>query len=473
VTNSQLLKTVLEPAKEVPVMGKWDVAVCGGGPAGCAAAIASARNGAETLLIEKDGFSGGAAVSQLVSVILSTNGVDFQGVWHEWIHALRRRNGVSEIRKSPHVISGTVYPECIKYAWDELLKKAGVKILYHSTVSEVLTEARRIKALFIETSAGRRAILADRVIDCTGDGIVCHKAGVPWEQGDGSSPWAMALTKVFRVGGAVRPELWPAPDIMAEIEKALRAAMVRGEFATPIVREPGRLLNYIRDWAWELPGRNQIMSVVSRVLKTDPLDPWQMTRAEQEGRLQAWEAAEVYRRFVPGCENSYLLDTSNNIGVRSSRRIKGMELVTKKDVLEFRTYPDEVARSSWHIDIWPADSYTKPAVLSGTPDSKKRAVKISKGAYFGIRYGCLLAYGVENLLMAGRCISAEHIAESSLRIQQTCMATGQAAGTAAAISLKLGVESHELKPDILVRQLEKDRRAVKKYDMIGNNETGR
>lgn len=460
MTESKILKTLLEPAKEIPVMGEWDVVVCGSGPAGCAAAIAAARHGAKTLLIEKDGFSGGAVVSQLVSVILSTNGVDFQGIWHEWVYELRRRNGVSEITKSPHMIKGTVYPECVKYVWEDLLEDAGVEILYHSSVSEVLVENGLVKALFVETKAGRRAVLAKRVIDCTGDGIVCHKAGVPWTQGDGVNPWAMALTKVFRIGGVVRPAEWPGPETMEKIEKALREAVERKEFVTPVVCEQKRFLGYIRNWAWGMPGRDQIMSVLSRVLKVDPLDPWQMTKAEREGRKQAWEAAEVYRRFVPGFEKSYLLDTSNHIGVRSSRRIKGMSTVTEKDAVEFRTYPDEIARASWDIDVWPADSYTKPAVPRETEEWKARSERMSQGAYFGIRYGCLLAYGVENLMMAGRCISAEHIAESSLRIQQTCMSTGQAAGTAAALSLKLGVGTHGLDPSVLIGELEKDRSAV-------------
>src|SRR3954462_10907494 len=124
--------TYREPPRDLPVLGEWDVVVCGGGPAGCSAAIAAARAGARTLLLEKEGYLGGATVMSLVCVILSTNGVDFQGIWHEWIHGLRRRNGVSDITGDPPHIRGGVSPEVVKFVWDDLLGAAGAQILHHA-----------------------------------------------------------------------------------------------------------------------------------------------------------------------------------------------------------------------------------------------------------------------------------------------------------------------------------------------------
>jgi hypothetical protein len=196
---------------------------------------------------------------------------------------------------------------------------------------------------------------------------------------------------------------------------------------------------------------------MSRVLKVNPLDPFDFTRAEREGRQQAWECADACRRFAPGFEQAYLLDTSAQIGLRSSRRLKGLAKVTADDAREFRKYPDGIARSSWDIDVWPADSYTSPAVDRECEAYKTRHALLKAGEYFDIRYGCIVAAGIDNLLMAGRCLSAEHIAESSLRIQQTCMATGQAAGTAAALSLQAGVTPAHLDTRLLVTQLAKDR----------------
>jgi len=255
---------------------------------------------------------------------------------------------------------------------------------------------------------------------------------------------------------------------MARFDRELRAAVARGEFATPILTQTSRVQDYVRGKLWRLTdARRELLSVMSRVLRVDPLDPFDFTRAEREGRQQAWECADACRRFAPGFEQAYLLDTSTQLGLRSSRRLRGLATVTGQDAREFRKYPDGVARSSWDIDVWPADSYTAPAVDRSTEAYKARHARLVAGEWFDIRYGCLVANGLDNLLMAGRCISAEHVAQSSLRIQQTCMATGQAAGTAAALSLHAGVTPRELDPQRAVRQLAEDRAAVEPaYDEL-------
>ena len=455
-------KTYHEPARQVPIVGEYDVLVAGGGPAGCAAAFYAARHGARTLLVEKDGYLGGATVSQLVVVILSTNGMDFQGVWHEFMHVMKRRGGVDEnaLRTIPGQIMGSVDPEVVKHAWDEMLSAAGVSILHHALVAGTIIELGVIKGLLIETKAGRQAVLAKRVIDCTGDGAVCFQAGVPWDQGDGTRKYAMACTKVLRLGNVRKPEGFPTQAHLKALDEGLKLALERKEFSTPVITT-GRVLNYARTWAWPLPShRPELMLVTSRVLNVDPLDPADLTRAEREGREQAWQVAQFYRKYVPGCEQCYLLDTSNHLGVRSSRRIHGIETVMARDAIEFRKYPDGIARGSWDIDVWPPDSYTAPAVDRAAPGYKERREQFIAGAYYDIRYGCLVAKGVDNLMMAGRCVSAEHLAEASLRIQQTCMATGQAAGTAAAMSLKEGVTPRELDAIKVVAQLKADRQAV-------------
>mgnify|MGYP001545645805 CR=1 FL=1 len=460
-------RTMQEPAREIPVLGEYDVVVCGGGPAGCAAAIAAARHGARTLLIEKDGYLGGATVSQLVCVILSTNGVDFQGVWHEYARELRKRDGLRELEGlGSGQIRGCVDPEQVKFAWDKLLTDAGADILHHVYGCTAMVEDGIATGVVAETRAGRRAILAKRVIDCTGDGIVAAHSGVDWDQGDGEHTYAMALTKVFRLGGVPQDRGCPDENTMAKVAEALQAAIDRGEYDAPVVTEQNRLLNYIRGWQWLLPPkRHEMLSVISRVLKVDPLDPFDFTRAEREGREQARQAADFMCRHVPGFENAYLLDTSNQIGLRSSRRLRGLATVTEQDAVEFRKYPDGIARSSWDIDVWPADSYSSPAVDRAAEAYKTRHARLKAGEYFDIRYGCIVAAGIDNLLMAGRCLSAEHVAESSLRIQQTCMATGQAAGVAAALSLDTDTTPRQLDPAAVVKQLEVDRDVETALDM--------
>ena len=455
-------RTYHEPAKDVPVLGHWDVIVAGGGPAGCAAALAAARCGAETLIVEKAGHFGGQTVDALVCVILSTNGADFQGIWHDYIRAVRRRRGASSLKFKPHGLRASLYPESVKHAWDDLLSEAGVTILHHAHLGGAMVEDGVVKGLLLDTRAGRRAAFARRVVDGTGHGIACHEAGCSWEQGDGANPWAMALTKVFRMAGVDWDHIEMTQEVLDRVEAALDELIAAGEFTTPVVLEKKRLLGYVHSRAWDPEGgRGQTLSVLSRVLKVDPLDPWDFTRAEREGRAQAWEAAEAYRRCVPGCEKAYLLDTSNQIGVRSTRRVHGLARVTDEDAWFFRKHPQSIARSSWDIDIWPADSYDKPAVPRDKADYKARhRHAVAVGDYFDIPYGCVVAQGVDNLLMAGQCISASHVAESSARIQQTCIATGQAAGTAAALSLEATTTPRELDPRVVIDRLDADRAAT-------------
>ena len=453
--------SISEPSREVPVLAEHDVIVCGGGPAGCAAALGAARNGADTLLVEKNGYLGGATVSQLVSVILSTNAVDFQGVWHEFTAAMDERGAVNlPVQRGGYTYRGGYDPEMVKHVWDELLSEAGVRILHHALCAGTIVEDDTIQGVVVETKAGRRALLAERVVDATGDGHVCHRAGVPWEQGADGKPWAMACTKAFRMGNVDWGRVQNTPEMRTRAKSCLQDAIDRGEFDSPVVLNK-RPINYALGTRTHIPPyRREHLSVASRLLKVDPLDPFDMTRAEREGREQARQSAEAVRECVPGYEKAYLLDTSNHLGVRSSRRVQGIERVTDEDALEFRKYEDGIARSSWDIDVWPAESYDAPAVPRNDPEYKKRIEKLKQGEYFDIRYGCLVAKGVDNLLMAGRCISASHLAEASLRIQQTCMATGQAAGTAAALSLKAGMSPRELEPQRVVAQLRRDRRAV-------------
>jgi len=406
--ESENTSTYHEPAKEIPILAEYDVVVCGGGPSGCAAAIAAARRGAKTLLIEKDGYLGGATVSQLVVVILSTNGVDFQGIWHEYAHNLKERNAIRGLTKTDGLhqqIRGSVDPEMVKYVWDDLCTESGVELLHHVYGTTAIVEADTAKGVIVETKAGRQAILAKRVIDATGDGIVAAQSGVGWDQGDGEHAYAMALTKVFRMANVNKPEPWPNDDSMRKLESELTTAIERGEYDTPVITEKRRILGYIRGWLWALPNkRPEIMSVISRVLEVNPIDSFDLTRAEREGREQAHQAADFYCCYVPGFENAYLLDTSNHIGIRSSRRLHGIATVIFDDAWNLRKYPDSIARSSWDIDVWPADSYSKPAVPRGENDYQERMAKIAAGDYFDIRYGCIVAEGVDNLLTNCRAL---------------------------------------------------------------------
>ncbi len=425
-----------EPARDVPVLGTWDVLVCGGGPAGCAAALSAARHGARTLLVEREGYLGGAPVTQLVVPILSTNGVDFQGVWHEWARRLRELDGISPLTRGhpagAHWIVGSVDPEMVKHAWDALLSEAGVELLHFAWAAGAIVQDGAIGGIVVETCGGRRAIRARRVIDCTGDAQVCAAAGAGYDAGHAGKPWAMGVSLLRRF--AVPPS----------------AIQVAGQTVAGFGRSVGL--------------RPECLAGLPRLLRVDPLDPLARSAAVREGRRLALEDLRRRRRegLPPG---AYMIDSASQLGVRSSRRVHGSATASDEDSWELRRHPDGIARSSWEIDVHSPEHPTSKAVRYDAEVYRKRFEATRDGAWFDIRYGCLVVKGIDNLLVAGRCLSAEHEAQASLRIQQTCQSTGQAAGTAAALSLRHNATPRQLDPMLVVRQLEQDRANTEPVDL--------
>lgn len=437
----------------LPVLTECDVLVVGGGPAGCAAAVTSARAGAKTLLVESNGGLGGATVSQNVVAVLSQNGVDFQGIWHEYMKRILDMGGAqkSEFCFEKPLIHGTIDPVIVQYVWDKLICESGAELLLHIRIVDALKQNGVIIGAVADTKAGLRRILAKRVIDCTGDGTFADKAGCRWEQGANGTPYAMSLTKVIRLGGIGKDAGIETTEEFETLKANVYAAVEKGEFHSPLVTT-GRVLNYIgpnKTLMWRLPeARNELVLVTSRILNADPLSPTDITRAERQGMWDMYEVAQVYQRFVKGCEKCFIADISNHVGVRSSRRVEGIYKITDHDVMSFKKCKDSVAKASWQVDVWPPDSYTKPAGNAGgiTDQGVIRVYldRIIAGEYFDVPYGSIVARDVDNLFLAGRIISATHLAEASIRIQQTCMATGEAAGLAAALSVQFGKTPKEL-----------------------------
>jgi hypothetical protein len=263
---------------------------------------------------------------------------------------------------------------------------------------------------------------------------------------------------MYRLGNAHKAQWWQDPAMLGKIERDYHAAVASGRFDAPHVAS-GFVLNYIKDRGGkDLPG-NQLLLNNVRLVRINPLDPFDISRNERLGRRYARQIASFYRESVPGCEDSYFLDTSAELGVRASRRVHGVATVTYDDVTQLHAYADSIARGSWEIDIHPSRDLTANAIRQ-TDDYAAWIKRVIAGACYDIRYGCVVSRDVDNLLMAGRCISAEHEAQGSLRIQQTCMATGQAAGAAAALSLQHGVTPRQLDPMLVVTQLAAELAAV-------------
>lgn len=191
--------------------------------------------------------------------------------------------------------------------------------------------------------------------------------------------------------------------------------------------------------------------------EVDPLNPKDLTRAIREGRKHAMDCTRILTACVPDQKDVFVLRSADNVGVRDSRRVHGIETVLAEDVINFNKYDDGIAKGSWDIDIYNPHEYEGHSVPRHTEEYQQRINKMKKGDYYSIRYGAVVAKGVDNLLMAGRCISSERVAQASLRIQQTCISTGEAAGAAASISIKEGLTLAELNPKLVVDYLSKKR----------------
>jgi FAD-dependent oxidoreductase family protein len=438
-----------------------DVLVVGGGNAGCAAALAAARNGVRTMLVERYGFLGGTATASMVGPWMTFHsGGDriVGGIAQEMVDRL------VELGASPgHITDSSDYvatitpfdPEIHKALLFDLMKEAGVSLLLHAYFLEAVRDDHgRVRGARFATVGGIREILAGRTIDATADAFVAESAGVRMQESELRGR-VQPATMMFRLSHidtvALATYVRQHPDEMrtslkthqrtpknltavAGLYQLWNAARERGEIT--IQRELVSL--FITPYADEMTVN------MTRVVEIDPLDPDDLTRAEVEARGQVMELLRFFRKNVPGFENARIAATATQIGIRESRRIVGEYTLTAKDVLEARQFPDAIARSAYPIDIHNPTG-------SGTT-----TVRLPPGASYEIPYRCLVPAEVDDLLVAGRCISTTHEAHATTRLTPTVMTMGQAAGTAAAISVKSHVPFRRIDPRLLRERLAAD-----------------
>jgi hypothetical protein len=392
--------------KDIEITKHADVIVAGGGPAGVAAAIAAARQGADTILLEKNGFLGGMGTAALVNPFMSFSAGKTQlvkGIFQEMIDRLKQADAFGG---TGHAWSFDV--EAYKYVLNEMVLESGVRLQLHTYVVDAIVENQTITGLITESKSGRQMLIAKNYIDCSGDGDLAARAGADFKVGRESDGMVQPASVMFKMGGVKTKK------------KALEYRVE--DFDLP----QGRVLFF------GMPRAGEVMVNMTRIVKVNALDVDDLTRAEIEGRRQVKDVVEYLQRHVPGFEDSYLVTTGPQIGIRESRRIMGEYVLTKEDVIECRKFSDGIASCMYMIDIHnPTGTGTEKVVLP-------------KGEWYEIPYRCLQPIALDNLLVAGRCISATHEAHSSLRIQPTCYALGQAAGTAAAIAAKQGVNPKEI-----------------------------
>lgn len=394
---------------------KTQVLVSGGGPGGIAAAVAAARNGAETLLVERYGFLGGMATAGLVNPFMTWYAGREQiihGVFQEILDRLNAKGGLS-----PHRAS-IFDPEIFKIVADDICLESGVKLLLHSFVSGVSVTGSRIDSVHVTNKPNGRTISAEMYIDATGDADLAYMAGVPCEKGRESDGLTQPMTLNFRMSG-VDVDRMPPRD---QINELFLRAKQDGRVDCP--RENVLLFNTTRE--------GEIHFNTTRVTRADGTDAASLTRAEIESRRQVQQLVEFLRTDVSGFENAYLQLTGTQIGIRESRRIVGEYVMTVEDVLEGRKFDDRIARGSYPVDIH-------------NPDGAGTVIRhLRPGESYDIPYRSIVPLKIDNLLIAGRPISTTHEAHSSTRVMPICCAVGEAAGTAAALCVRGNKTPREL-----------------------------
>jgi glycine/D-amino acid oxidase-like deaminating enzyme len=422
-------------------VSRCDVVVLGAGSAGATAAVASARIGARTLLVDRLGFPGGTSTAVLDTFYaLYTPGPSprkvVSGIPDEVVARLRDEDAAFERPNTYGAGTGITYdPEVLKRVWDDLLDEAGAEVLLHAVaIGADVDVDGRVAALRVATKAGVRRVAADAFVDASGDADLAHFAGAGSE---GPGPGTQSLSTVFRLANVATERLPPKEELWA----LMRDGAASGTYALP------RLEGSFH----RTPHPGVIMALMTRMRGVDATDPEQLSRAEREGRRQCAEYARFLRERVPGFERSVLVSTSPAVGVRESRRVIGDHVLSAEEVLGAIAFEDQVARCGAPVEDHHAGTDTRWAYL---PD----------GATYGIPYRSLLPRGVEGLLVAGRCFSATHDAHASARSMGTCMAMGQAAGTAAALAAGAGTTPRGLGAGAVRDRLDADGADVGRRD---------
>ena len=433
------MKQIEEPARRIPVRAEVDVLVVGAGPAGIMAAEAAADEGLKVMMIESRSFVGGNLTIGLpiLGYLGRKGNVVIKGLPLRFVERLRERHAATGHRACPlHVSLTMIGPEEAKRLAMEIMEEKGVEVLLYTLFVDTIMEGCDVKGVIVESKAGREAILAKTVIDCTGDGDVAARAGAVVEKGDEEGrmqPPTLMFSmkgvdiKRLRESIADHPEKYDIDIIPNEFFRTdANFTMVGMRNQIREAREAGFRIPVERTIVMTGIAPDEMWVNMSRVNGVDATDPASATHGEFEAAKQNEEVVRYLNRYVPGFENAWVDKVAPFLGIRETRRIVGEYMLTKEDIFECRRFDDVIAVASYPLDIH--HPVGGDCTLEWCPDC------------YDIPYRCLIPKGVGNLILSGRCISTTHEAMASSRVMSICMAVGEAAGKAAQVAVKSGVK---------------------------------
>lgn len=420
-------------------MKHYDVIVVGGGPAGIGAAVSAARLGKSTLIVEATNALGGAINNMQVMPIMAyytpvnnpnEGAMLVRGVFEEIVNRhsdlVNELEGEGKFYAKPPMFRFS--DEYMKILLPRMVKEAGAEILYHAKMISCEAQDNRVKSITVTAKSELITLTADVFIDCTGDAELAYLAGFPTRLGREGDRLCQPMTLCFRVGNVDVKTFFENAKAMQIKYKECQAS---GEITNP--RENVLVFHTLSPTTLHFN--------TTRVVKRNPVDPWDMTLAEEEAREQVYQMFRFLRKYVKGCENATLLSSAAHIGVRESRMIDGEYLLTREDLIANRKFEDGICACNYDIDIHnPEGSGTSHYFF---PDWE----------YYTIPYRCLVPKNSQNLLVAGRCISSDHDAQASYRVIPFATALGEAAGVAAAVALDGGTSVKDADVGAILTQL--------------------
>lgn len=437
--------SIVEPQRQTPVIGEYEVVVLGGGPAGLMAATAAAKTGRSTLLLERYGFLGGAGTAAGLSTFCGLH-ANVYGEHKQVVHGLtdelmvrvEQMDGLAPVHLT---LGGGVAAQAYdisayKIAADDLVVESGANILFHALIVDVVMDsAEQIKAVIVETKSGRGAVLGKFFIDCTGDADVAAWAGVPYEKSPKTGGMLYPST-CCRISGVDPDRAGAAWDI---IPKLMAEAVENGRRPFPrkgIIIRPQR---HTQEWRSNV---TQICNPDGSAV--DGTDAFELSYGELVGRRQIRETFAFMQENAPGFENAYIVDIATQIGIRETRRIVGAYQLTEEDIVGCANFDDAIG-----VNGWPVEAHVAGRV-------EVRWVQQGSRGYNQLPFRMVVPQKVQNLYVAGRCASMTHDGQSSARVTGSCFIMGQAAGTAADMALAEGISGGEIDVAKLQQRLQRD-----------------